>query len=83
MGWGSATHLFDGAVDAALEVVVGYTGRIAPAHVQTVVRKMYDIGWDDWDTQDESCYFDPYLRDYMIELGEIDPDEEDGLVRPD
>lgn len=74
MGWASATDIFDGAVDAALDVLVGYA-RTGPAHVKSVVRKMYDIGWDDWDTQDDSCYFDPYLRDYMIELGEIDPDD--------
>ena len=75
MGWGSATSLFDGAVDAAHDVLIGYIGRATKAHTHTIVRKMYDVGWDDWDTQDESCYFDPYLRDYMIELGEIDPED--------
>jgi len=76
MGWGSATHLFDGAVDAALDLVIGYVGRATEAHTRAAVRKVYDIGWDDWDTQDESCYFDPYLKEYMHELGEIaDPDD--------
>lgn len=76
MGWGSATHLFDGAVDVALTAVVGYVGRATEAHTRTIVRNMYDVGWDDWDTQDESFYFDPYLKEYMHELGEIsDPDD--------
>ena len=75
MGWGSATHLFDGAVDAALEGMVAYT-RITSGHIRGAVRRAYDIGWDDWDTQDESKYFDPHLKEYMHELGEIsDPDD--------
>lgn len=71
MGWAGATSLFDGAVDAALDLVASYVGRATPAHTQAAVRKVYDIGWDDWDTQDESCYYDPYLKEYMYELGEI------------
>lgn len=75
MGWSGATHYFDGAVDAAMESLVSYTA-VRPAHIKAIVRRIYDIGWDDWDTQDESYYFDPYLKDYMYELGEIsDPDD--------
>jgi hypothetical protein len=70
MGWGSATGLFDGAVTVAL--------KFAPDNElmkHAVVHEMYTkINWDDWDTQDESKYFDQYLIHVMYELGEIEKD---------
>lgn len=78
MGWASATDLFDGAVDVSLTFVPPAYKMWGPTDDQTqaVVRAMYlKVDWDDWDTQDESKYFDPYLRDVMIECGEIDPNE--------
>lgn len=79
MGWGSATPLFDTAVDTTLRFLDAVhptlTGRQGGAMIQAVVEAHYKTGWDDWDTQYESKYFDPYLRNVMIELGEIDPDD--------
>lgn len=73
MGWGSATYIFDGAVDTTL----GFVPRINDFHAQVVVaavvERMYNnIDWEDWDTQDESKYFEPYLKNVMIANGEID-----------
>ena len=75
MGWGGATEIFDGVVDVALDLLEAVNVDIgADDTIKFVVNRMYvDILWDDLDTQDESDYFDPYLRDVMIELGEIDP----------
>lgn len=76
MGWASATGLFDGAVDTALKFIPAVNDSHAEIIVRAVVEAMYtQIEWDDWDTQDESNYFDPYLRDVMIQLGEIDPED--------
>lgn len=72
MGWSSATELFDGAVDVALRYIsIGNQTR-----VYTVVKDMYlMIDWEDWDTQDNSKYFDPYLMSVMYELGEISEED--------
>lgn len=76
MGWASATPLFVGAVDVALKFIPAVNDSHAEIIVRAVVEAMYtQIEWDDWDTQDESNYFDPYLRDVMIQLGEIDPED--------
>lgn len=83
MGWGSATGLFDEAVKVALDfaphipvALAEETKGVPEPIVKAVVHQMYTrVDWDDWDTQDESQFFEPYLREVMIELGEIDPDE--------
>lgn len=75
MGWASATELFDGAVDVALEVLQGAlpTDHVPSILVRAVVEKMYrQVDWDDWDTQDESKYFTTHLAHIMYDMGEID-----------
>lgn len=87
MGWSSATELFDGAVDVALTFIPktkydSYTQPPLslthdPKLVAAVVERMYtSIDWNDWDTQDESKYFEPYLRDVMVKLGEIEGEDD-------
>lgn len=69
MGWGSATPLFDGAVDVAIE----FSMSTHPIITKAVVEKMYStIEWEDWDTQNESKYYEPYLIEVMHERGELD-----------
>lgn len=82
MGWGSATALFDGAVDVALSYAPKVYNMDTRKHypseemVKAVVHDMYTkIRWEDWDTQDESKYAD-VLNEIRIELGEIEPEEE-------
>jgi len=73
MGWGSATGLFDGAVDVALDFIPGH--EFAPIIVRAVVEKMYkDVDWADWDTQDESKYWYDHLIHVLWDLGEVDPE---------
>ena len=83
MGWGSATEIFD----AAVKVAIAFAPKI-PAHlvennystpepiIQAIVHEMYTkVLWDDWDTQDESEFFEPYLMEVMHGLDEIEDDE--------
>lgn len=73
MGWGSATHLFDGAVDVALDFAPDQ-----PVVVRAVVDRMYTcIDWGDWDTQNESRYYDEHLIHVMLARGEIDVEDYD------
>lgn len=80
MGWGSATEIFDGAV----KVAIAHAPKI-PAEASTnkyntpdiiiksIVRDMYTkVELHDWDTQNESEFFQPYLFDVMHDLGELD-----------
>jgi len=76
MGWAGATSLFDGAVQVTLDLLAPlYADRVPPVVVRAVVEKMYqDVDWADWDTQDESEFFEDHLVHVMYELGEIPPD---------
>jgi len=93
MGWGSATPLYDNAVEVALM----FAPKI-PEHasenewntpeviVRAVVEEMYTKNyWDDWDTQDESKFYDKYLIHVMHERGEIEDNEYEYVLagRPD
>lgn len=73
MGWGSATAIFDGAVDAAMLFV--------PQNAimqRSVVEAMYTkVDWDDWDTQDESKYYNSDLIHIMLGRHEIEVDDYD------
>lgn len=74
MGWGSATGLFDGAVDVALKFIPSNNEEHAQVLAQAVVEAMYtQIDWEDWDTQDESKYYH-YLIHVMEAQGELDND---------
>lgn len=78
MGWSSATEIFDGVVGVGLRLLPAQPLDTMDLRVSKVVHDMYtQVDWDDWDTQDESEYFIPYLRDVMIKLGEIDPEDLD------
>lgn len=73
MGWGSATDIFDGAVDVALDFAPDQ-----PIIVRAVVDRMYtNVRWHDWDTQSDSRYYDDHLIHIMLALGEIDVDDYD------
>lgn len=73
MGWGSATEIFDGAVDVALKFIPA-SHHYADAALRAVVEAMYtQIDWGDWDTQDESRHYN-YLIDVMYDQGELDED---------
>lgn len=77
MGWGSATALFDGAVDVALKFAPVEKPYIPVDNkiIALVVKDMYTkVDWDDWDTQEESKYW-PYLLEVMHDLGEIDDED--------
>lgn len=77
MGWASGTDIFDGAVDVALSFTQAnsYDEGVKDHITRIVVEKMYTgVDWGDWDTQDESKYFEPYLESVMRELGELDED---------
>lgn len=80
MGWGSATHLFDAAVDVAVEFAAKHydaTGAeyTDPEIVREIVEAMYtQVDWEDWDTQEESKYFN-HLVHVMYNLGEIDNED--------
>lgn len=78
MGWSSATELFDGAVKVAMGHAPHVPQHLNVKHnvpyiiVSSIVRDMYtQIDWDDWDTQDESEFWE-HLRPIMTELGELD-----------
>ena len=80
MGWASATPLFDGAVDTTLKFLDAVhptmVGSQHGAMIRAVVEAHYEVyKTSDWDTQDESNYYEPYLRDLMVANGEIDPDD--------
>lgn len=78
MGWSGATGIFDSVVDLLLQASTTelFEGGYPSHSIDVCVEKAYtEIEWDDWDTQDESKYFFPYLRDVMIALGEIDEEE--------
>jgi hypothetical protein len=78
MGWAGATDIFDGAVEVGLRLLPAQPLDTMDARVSKVVHDMYtQIDWADWDTQDESEYFDPYLRQVMIDIGEIDAEDLD------
>lgn len=71
MGWASATGLFDGVVDAVIDL-----NGVNPKEdhlVREIVRAIYtNVEWSDWDTQDESYYFYEHLVHVMWEQGELD-----------
>lgn len=72
MGWNGGAPLFDGIVELVLEYVEDPT----PATIQSVVDDAYALFEDtDWDTEDESRFFDDYLIHTMYDLGRIDQDE--------
>ena len=74
MGWGSATELFDGSVNVTLSFIKASMGGIdiPDALIAAVVEKTYrDINWDDWDTQDESAYFE-HIVHIMHKDGHLD-----------
>lgn len=83
MGWSSATGLFDDAVRVALTFVPKIPTALSENKydtpeiiVQAVVREMYTkVEWNDWDTQDESEFFEPYLMEVMHDLDELDENE--------
>lgn len=76
MGWNEGTSLFDPMVDLALALVVENKGSVTPEETQEVVRRVYELFEDtDWDTEEESCYFKPYLIEVMHDLGRIDDDD--------
>lgn len=83
MGWGSATEIFDAAVRVALQFVPKVPATLVDNPYETpeifihaVVEQMYTkVPWDDWDTQNESEFFDPYLMEVMHNLDELDEDE--------
>lgn len=80
MGWSSGTSIFDAAVDVALGFILEDTSLDA-AVTAAVVKDMYTkVDWDDWDTQDESKYFQPYLLEVMHDLGEIDEETYEDLT---
>lgn len=69
MGWSSATEIFDGAVD----VMLRHLPPQSETQIEAIVKDLYQrIDWQDWDTQDESKYFFPYLVKIMCDLNEID-----------
>lgn len=74
MGWGSATPIFDTAVDVALEFLPTSGLATKPqVLIKAIVEKMYkELPLDDWDTQDESNYYDEYLIHVMYDMGEVD-----------
>ena len=74
MGWASATGMFDQMVDLLVRHESAVWKKLPDNMIEQLVYEVYtEIDWDDWDTQDESKYFNPYLKYVMIELGEIDP----------
>lgn len=83
MGWGSATDIFDGAVKVAIafapkipEALVENGYSTPDVIIQSIVHEMYTkVEWDDWDTQDESEFFIPYLMEVMHDLDELDENE--------
>lgn len=87
MGWSSATSIFDGAVDVALLFADKAFNMDTFEHYvpdlvkKAVVEAMYTrVEWEDWDTQDESKYFNPYLLEVMHDLGEIDEETYEELT---
>lgn len=87
MGWSSATSIFDGAVDVALAHasklfnIDTHEHYVPDALKKQIVYDMYTcVDWDDWDTQDESKYFHPYLLEIMHDLGEIDEESYEDLT---
>lgn len=69
MGWNGGGPLFDGMVRLVLERCES----LEPAVIQDVVMDVYELFEDtDWDTQDESEFFIPYLLEVMHESGEVD-----------
>jgi len=73
MGWNGGTELFDPMVDLALALVVENKGSVTPEETQEIVRRVYEFFEDtDWDTEDESCYFYPYLLEVLHDLDRVD-----------
>lgn len=84
MGWASGTELFDSMVDLALALLVDAKGSVTPEETQEVVRRVYELfEHTDWDTEDESCYFKPYLIEVMHDLGRIDDEDYEFYLDPD
>lgn len=69
MGWASGTDVFDSVVDAVIEYI--------PINkVEEVMEKIATPLWDgDWDTENESKYYDAYLVHIMYRKGFIEEDE--------
>lgn len=67
MGWAGGTELFDGALNIFLKYV-------PEEDIDTVLMAWYDVVTDaDWDTVDESDYYD-MLRPALVKAGEVDDD---------
>lgn len=63
MGWGSGTDYFDKPLDLFLE-------HVPPGERKPLVRELYDtIRQGDWDTQNESKYYDSYIVHFDYEDG--------------
>jgi hypothetical protein len=76
MGWSSGTYWFDGCVDIVLKFMPD--ANRMPVMIQAVVNEVYELfNGEDWDTQDESDYFKPYLANAMLVKGQIDQEEYD------
>lgn len=76
MGWASGVYIFDAAVDVTLNILGGRkedgTFDVPDVLIQAVVEHMYiDLPLEDWDTQDESKYYE-YIIPVMFAKGEID-----------
>lgn len=85
MGYASGTDVFDKMVDIALRYAPKKNTDLG-AQTPTVIRQSiiidcYDAMSDtDWDTQDESKYFQTDLVHLMYQRGEIDQDYYDDVV---
>lgn len=64
MGWSSGTVLFDGALDVFLKYVP------EDQRVDAVAAWYNEFVHSDWDTEDESKYYDKYLREMLYDYGE-------------
>jgi hypothetical protein len=78
MGWAGGTEIFDDVVDLFIyyeRLHHGMDITLPPDAIQQIVYDVYSqVDFGDWDTQDESRYFDPYLENVMIDMGEIEVD---------
>lgn len=77
MGWASGTSLFDGAVRVALEHAPVHNtddgAQVRPHIRRKIIQSMYRAFDDyDWDTEDESEFFESDLIHIMRDLGRID-----------
>lgn len=88
MGWNGGTDLFDKAVEVALSVapqipahLTEHPSAVPDEIIQTIVDLLYPTWQDsDWDTEDESKYFKPYLLNTMLRLEQIDQEDYDDYM---